>query len=542
LSSFDHAYTDMGMDWWPAGESLTAEPPGAPLARRLAPLLDLVPGLVALLDRDERCLFANAAHQTILGLSPAAIRGRPLAEILGPEAYRRIEPYLAKVSMGEAVSVELELLDGAGRPRTLRGMLVPELDPVGGLLGLGLGLDDVTERVTAEHELLRRERWFEALLESTKDGVVLVDEAGIVRVFNPAAARLLGYEPGEVIGRALATLMAEPEGRGHRDRLDGTVAAMAPARVNTGGEIRVRHKTGAAVPLHLSWSEAVLGDERVFLGILTDPEPQRQASRLIAERARELAEANSELRRFTYALSHDLKAPLVNLGGFADLLADAVAELKEDLAGQAAALEEPSAARIRRTLEGDIAEALGHIRRSVEKLGGMTDAILSLTHLGEVEAVPETVDVAALVGDIARDHRYQMETAGVGLDIDRLPTIRIDRFALERILANLVDNAVKYRHDERPGRIAVRATEAGSRLGIVVEDNGRGMAEHEIDRAFQLFKRVGGGDQRGLGVGLTSAQILARRLGGWIACESRLGEGTTFTLWLPRRAGADGDR
>jgi signal transduction histidine kinase len=115
-------------------------------------------------------------------------------------------------------------------------------------------------------------------------------------------------------------------------------------------------------------------------------------------------------------------------------------------------------------------------------------------------------------------------------------TIVTDRMAMEQIIGNLLDNAVKYRMADRPLTISLRGRPApGDRLTIDVRDNGRGIAEHDRERIFELFRRAGSQNQPGEGIGLAHVRAMVRNLGGDIAVVSQVGEGTTFSITLPRK-------
>ncbi len=117
---------------------------------------------------------------------------------------------------------------------------------------------------------------------------------------------------------------------------------------------------------------------------------------------------------------------------------------------------------------------------------------------------------------------------------ENLPVVLSDRLALEQVFGNLIDNAVKYLKPGRPGRIRISSHEEASRVTIEVADNGRGIAEQDHERVFELFRRSGVQDQSGDGIGLAHVRALVRRLGGDITVSSRLGEGSVFRVRLPR--------
>ena len=125
-----------------------------------------------------------------------------------------------------------------------------------------------------------------------------------------------------------------------------------------------------------------------------------------------------------------------------------------------------------------------------------------------------------------------MET-GTTFSVDDLPEIQSDRLALEQILSNLLENAIKYLRPGVPGEIHVSGAVEPGRSIITVRDNGRGIDPKDHQRVFELFRRAGQQDQPGEGIGLAHVRALAHRLGGTIDVDSRLGAGSTFTLSLP---------
>jgi len=116
-----------------------------------------------------------------------------------------------------------------------------------------------------------------------------------------------------------------------------------------------------------------------------------------------------------------------------------------------------------------------------------------------------------------------------------MPTIAADRVAVEQIFGNVVDNALKYLKPDRPGRIQITAHTEGKMAVFEIADNGRGIAERDFERVFELFRRSGDQSVPGEGIGLAHVRALVRRLGGGIDCASTLDVGTTFTIKLPSR-------
>lgn len=249
----------------------------------------------------------------------------------------------------------------------------------------------------------------------------------------------------------------------------------------------------------------------------------------VAERTAELTESNEEIQRFAYIVSHDLRAPLVNVMGFTSELEALKGDLI-DVGGKP--VDDPE----RKRIDTEFTESIGFIKAAIDKMEGLIAAILRLSREGRRTFRPEPVDTTVLIEGLADAQRHQTDEAGAVVEIQKgLPVVVADRVALEQIFGNLLDNAIKYLDPSRPGRIDVGGETVGSRVRISVRDNGRGIAQHDHKRVFELFRRSGEQNRPGDGIGLAHVQTLVRSLGGRIVMASELGKGTTFTVVLPLR-------
>jgi len=255
--------------------------------------------------------------------------------------------------------------------------------------------------------------------------------------------------------------------------------------------------------------------------------------RRVGERTADLAAANEEVRNFAYIVSHDLRAPLVNIQGFCGELGLGVRELRKILDEPGEAVPAATRRRIQAILADDIDEAMAFIHRATIRMDRQINAILTLSRLGRQTLRPETVDLGEVAGSVVALHLHEIETAGGTVTIDPLPTVVADRLSLEQIVGNLVSNAIKYRVAGRPPVLSLSADRSVDGVTLHVRDNGRGIAPGDIQRAFELFRRVGVQDTVGEGMGLPYVQTLVRRHQGRLWCESVPGEGTTFHVFLP---------
>lgn len=262
---------------------------------------------------------------------------------------------------------------------------------------------------------------------------------------------------------------------------------------------------------------------------------RRRAEEKLQRYSEELQDINDELKSFAYIVSHDLRAPLINIKGFASELDLALKDVIPLLEHVVPTLDDREGERVRRALRQDAPEALGFISSSVSRMDSLINAVLKLSYLGRREIRLETVSVTPVVNLILKSLQHQLEQRNVTVTVGELPEIIMDKTALEQIIGNLLDNAVKYLAPERPGRIEVSAHEAEAGTTLRISDNGQGIAPRDMAKIFELFRRANSQDTQGEGMGLAYVKTLVRRFGGRIECESEPGTGTTFSVFIPRQ-------
>jgi signal transduction histidine kinase len=251
----------------------------------------------------------------------------------------------------------------------------------------------------------------------------------------------------------------------------------------------------------------------------------------VSERTADLTRANEEIQRFAYIVSHDLRSPLVNIMGFTSELEIGAGRLQSYLETGDPALQSGAVEAATR----DLPEAVKFIRSATAKMDRLINAILKLSREGRRELVPEPVDLGKVFETIVQSLQHQISATKTEVDVPAtLPVLRSDRLALEQVFGNLMDNAIKYLQPGRPGRLQIVAEESRARVTISIRDNGRGIAENDLERIFELFRRAGRQDQPGEGIGLAHVRALIRRLGGDVAVTSLLGEGSVFRVVLPK--------
>ncbi|KQW23190.1 histidine kinase [Afipia sp. Root123D2] len=347
--------------------------------------------------------------------------------------------------------------------------------------------------------------------------------------------------------RNVASKMRKEEGRLFRLRTEAADDSQSLAAiVTTTGAGLVIALAGVSIFLVRRSSQARDDAEQLLRDINVNLETA------VDERTADLREANEEIQRFAYIVSHDLRSPLVNIMGFTSELE----ELRSDIFGriarysraasgapmppppvsdQATPSDSVELAEEDKKLSEEFSEALDFIKSSIGKMDRLISAILNLTREGRREFNPVRIDTRELVEGIISTVAHQASEADAQIRVEPLPEIVSDRLSMEQIFSNLIENALKYLKPGVPGDIAISGR---NKLGFVIfdiTDNGRGIDEKDHQRIFDLFRRAGTQDKPGQGIGLAHVRALVRRMGGTITVSSELGKGSTFTIALPAR-------
>jgi signal transduction histidine kinase len=284
-----------------------------------------------------------------------------------------------------------------------------------------------------------------------------------------------------------------------------------------------------AAPIRNSSGETIAAIET-----LQDITDRKRAEEKLQRIATDLKESNDEIRSFAYIVSHDLRAPLVNLKGFSGELELALQELAPLFERGLSMLEGEERSRMEELFRKEVPEALEFIGSSVDRMDRLINGILKLSRLGIQALKQEPLDMKGLVNSILKSLTHQLEKRQAKVIVGDLPEVEADRTAMEQIFGNLLDNAVKYLATDRTGRIEIEAETTPEMTVIHIHDNGRGIAEADQERIFEIFRRAGRQDLPGEGMGLAYVKALVRRQGGKIWCVSRPGEGSTFSFSIPR--------
>lgn len=260
----------------------------------------------------------------------------------------------------------------------------------------------------------------------------------------------------------------------------------------------------------------------------------RNRTKALRDANRALTNANEEVKIFAYIVSHDLRSPLVNLKGFANELSFQMEIVRSALTDVLPHLDEKKALEVKTALVDKVPQALRFIKTATERMDRLINSVLKLSRLGHRELIFQPINTNNLVKKVVDSLAHQIEEKEIRVTVNPLPEVDTDLIALEQIFSNILTNAVQYLDPSRPGEIEISAENTEQEITFHIRDNGRGIADEEMHKVFEIFRRAGKQDVAGEGMGLAYVKTLIHRHGGEITCQSKLGVGSTFSFTLSK--------
>jgi PAS domain S-box-containing protein len=376
---------------------------------------------------------------------------------------------------------------------------------------------DVSEVKRAEDHLLETNRFLDSLIDNLPVMVVLKDAATLRYVrHNRAFERLLGYTRDELIGKTAAGLSSPGEadfiGAKDREVLDTGRLLELEESISTPHGVRTFHTM--KVPVGKQH-----GKPQFLLAIAVDITERKLAETAIVElnaalsaNAEQLKATNKELESFSYSVSHDLRAPLRAIDGFAMMI------------------EEDCAPR----LDDEGRRYLSVIRENSKRMGALIDDLLAFSRLGRLPVATREVDVDSLVREVVAEVLEPHGAARPQIELGTLPPVHADPGLLRQVWANLLANAVKYSSKAAQPRIEVSGRRDGAENCYSVRDNGVGFNMAYADKLFGVFQRLHRAEEfTGTGVGLAIVHRVITRHGGRVWAEGEVDRGAVFSFALP---------
>ncbi len=409
--------------------------------------------------------------------------------------------------------------EGSSRRITVTGRA--SYDDTGNFMRTHCLLTDVTEarRVDEEMRALLAEK--QLILDNVMVGLAVFRNRHFVAC-NPYFESLLGYESGQLIGQSARIIHRSDEH--FTTRGQKIYEALSEGRNFTEEEAFVR-KDGELIWLHVAGRASDPGQPAAepSVWIFVDLSDRRQAEEEVRElnaslearviqRTAELEAAMHDMEAYSYSISHDLRAPLRAINGFAQLL-------QERLVGQ---------------LDPENAAMFERIIRNSKKMGDLIDDILEYSRLGRIAMLSSPVDLAALARGLAEELREAHP--GTRVELGDLPVVEGDPTMLRQVMENLINNAFKYSAPVATPVVRISGAQSMGEKVVSVSDNGVGFDMQHAGRLFGVFQRLHPEQEfRGTGVGLAIVKRLVERHGGRVWAEAAPGRGARFSFCLPER-------
>jgi PAS domain S-box-containing protein len=463
-------------------------------------------------DKEARVVSWNSGAQQLFGYTEDEVLGQSIVVIFPPEDRAALVPAqeLASAAATGRATDERWHIRKDGSRFFASGVLAPIFDEESKLRGFTKICRDITARKEAEIAVREAAVRLKAIVDTAVDGIITIDENGIVESMNLAAERLFGFGRDEVIGSNVKMLMPEPYRAEHDGYLVAYLTTGQKRIIGSGREVIGRRKDGSTFPMELAVSETRLGLRRIFTGIVRD----------ITERKRledELRGADERKNHFLAMLAHELRNPLAPISNAVQIMR----------------IEGPSGPNHDWSIDV-IAEQIKQMTRIVDDL-----LDLSRINRGKVSLQREPVELAQVIELAVQASRPQLDEYRHELYVS-LPegsiVLDVDRARFAQVLSNLLNNSAKYTPEG--GRIDLTVTEAGSDVLIKVADNGIGISQDLLPKVFDLFVQADQSLSRsrgGLGIGLTVVRSLVELHEGSVSVKSDgPGMGSEFTIRVPR--------
>jgi PAS domain S-box-containing protein len=489
--------------------------------REQAELLDLTHDAIFVRSLDGKILYWNRGAERLYGWTRDDARGKVTHEILETRFPKPVEEILAGVIESGSWEGELAHRCQDGSQVTVSSRWALRRDSAGKPLSILESNRDITQRK-------REEEKFRNLLESAPDAIVIVDSRGRIQLVNAQTERLFGYTRAELSGQRVEMLIPSRYQGSHVTSREEYGRSPHPRAMGAGLELYGRHKDGSEMPVEVSLSPLQTEEGTLISSAIRDVSTRRRTEEEIrklnselSRRLSDLSTANRELESFSYSVSHDLRAPLRHIDGFARIL-------KEE---HAAELSQEGCRYVDRVLQ-----AANH-------MGQLVDDLLNLARIGRKEMARQRVRLDELVRGAMDDLPPEVSERQIEWRIEPLAEADSDPGLVKLVLVNLLSNAVKFTRDRQPAVIEVSARETEKGKAFVVRDNGVGFDPKYADKLFGVFQRLHRQeDFAGTGIGLATVQRIIHRHGGEVWAESSPGQGAAFFFTLePRPRGNHAD-
>jgi len=465
--------------------------------------LDVVRVIIVAIDADQKVSLINKKGCELLGCQESEIVGKNWFKTFIPKGTRsQVKDAFAKLMAGEVEVVEnfeSPVLTKDGQEKVIAWHNTVLNDQDGRIIGSLSSGEDITGRKRDEEALRRSEAELRAILDTMVDGIVTLDERGIIQSFNSAATRIFGYSAVETVGQEIGMLMPDPDRSQHPGYIRNYLSGGEAKIIGIGREVIGKRKDGTTFPMYLAVGEAHLGGEIRFTGIVRDLTELKRMQEEVLQ-----SQSLAAIGEMAASIAHEIKNPLAGISG-------AIQVLKDGL----------EAGDPRKKIMEEVVSQVGRLNNSVRELLMLSKPWNPEKQLCDLRGLADRITASAK----ERDSFAQIQFLVSGKKRVRAP---VDPVFFEQVLWNLLHNAVQAMPEG--GEIRYSFAEKEGFALVTVADTGSGIPEKLRSRLFRPFFTT---KTRGTGLGLPICQKIMEAHGGSITISSKAGQGTVVRLSFP---------
>lgn len=359
---------------------------------------------------------------------------------------------------------------------------------------------------------LEEER-FRLAVEAAPNAMIMINQHGFIVLVNSEAEAMFGYTRDELVTQPIHQLVPASLRSLHNLHMQNYLEN--PDRRNMGQgyqDLQGQRKNGDRFPIEVGLTPITIDADTYVISSIVDISERIEQQRALKNLNIELRRKNQEMEQFIYTVSHDLKAPLVTIAGFANRLKAA-----KDL-----------------NFNDDHHHKLDRILANVRSMESLLQDLLHLSRVIKRDLEKSQVDTTATLQNVLDSLEGTLRKTGATITVvEALPSVYAQESLLFQCLQNIISNALKYTKPDVKPEVRIGAVKEAGYSGVRIADNGIGIAEQHQERIFNVFERLNPDVAEGSGVGLSIVKTIMEKHSGKISLTSRLGEGTEFTLLFP---------
>ena len=476
--------------------------------------------LTLVLDKDARIVSFNQAFPQFFGREPEALLQADFQRLVIPDGSQpAFQSELRAVVEGREGGAHIDVwLTASGEQRPVQWWLSSLSARPDGSSGFAVTAIDLSLSREAWDRLAEKEARLQSILNTAVDGIVTIDDQGIIESLNPATEHIFGYAAGELIGQNVKILMPSPYRNEHDTYLSNYLATGNRKIIGIGREVEGRRKDGAVFPLDLAVSEFFVAGQRRFMGLMRDISERKRAEREARRHLEELAHASrlSALGEMATGIAHEVNQPLAAIVSYAQACLNLLDSKNTDTSV--------------------VKDALTQIAAQGRRAGEIVHHLRQLVRKDQTERA--NIDLNGCVHAVLELFSNDLKSSGVSVSLElaeNLPRVRADRVQIEQVLLNLVLNALDVLAEQTvpSKRMSIGSRSVGEKgVEICVTDSGPGLGGEDPERLFETFYTT---KPAGLGVGLSISRSIIESHGGRLWAKENRGGGLSVHFTLPAK-------